>query len=66
MPFRIADYSETTFSPAGRDFAELNLLICGKLENRSTWETMFLPCHYHTAVRVLGVFDKIWILNAVI
>jgi hypothetical protein len=47
MPFRIADYSETTSSPAKRDFATLNLLIClpyemqslflwgGKLENRS-------------------------------
>jgi len=28
----------TTFSPAGRDFATLNLLICGKLKNRSIWE----------------------------
>jgi hypothetical protein len=49
MPFRIDDYSETTSSPAGRDFATLNLLIClpcemrslflwgSKLENRSTW-----------------------------
>jgi len=36
MPFRIANYSETTSSPAERDFAMLNLLICGKLENRST------------------------------
>jgi hypothetical protein len=35
MPSRIADYSGTTFSPAVRDFAALNLLICGKLENRS-------------------------------
>jgi hypothetical protein len=33
---RIGDYSATTSSPAGRDFAMLNLLICGKLENRST------------------------------
>jgi hypothetical protein len=37
MPFRIGDYSETTSSPAGRDFATLDLLICSKLENRSTW-----------------------------
>ena len=35
MPFRIADYCETISSPAKRDFATLNLLICGKLENRS-------------------------------
>jgi len=28
---RIADYSETTFSPAVRDFATLNLLICGNI-----------------------------------
>jgi c-di-AMP phosphodiesterase-like protein len=36
MPFRIDNYSETTSSLAERDFAKLNLLICGKLENRST------------------------------
>ena len=28
MPFRIGDYSGTTYSPAERDFATLNLLIC--------------------------------------
>jgi len=38
MPSRIADYSGITFSPAERDFAALNLLICGKLENRSIWK----------------------------
>jgi hypothetical protein len=37
MPHRIVDYSGTTSSLAERDFAKLNLLICGKLENRSTW-----------------------------
>jgi len=29
MPFRIVNYSGTTSSPAKRDFAALNLLICG-------------------------------------
>jgi hypothetical protein len=33
---RIGDYSEKTSSPAERDFALLNLLICGNLDNRST------------------------------
>ena len=28
---RIVDYSGTIFSPAGRDFAMLNLLICGNI-----------------------------------
>ncbi len=36
MLFGIDDYSETTSSPAKRDFATLNLLNCGKFENRST------------------------------
>jgi hypothetical protein len=42
MPFRIGDYSETTSSPAGRDFATLNLLIFGKLENRPIWVDRWL------------------------
>ncbi len=29
MPSRIGDYSGTTSSPVERDFAMLNLLICG-------------------------------------
>ena len=48
MPSRIVSYRGTTSSPAGRDFATLNLLIClpcemrslflrdGNLDNRST------------------------------
>jgi hypothetical protein len=36
MPSRIGNYSEKTSSPAERDFASLNLLICGNLNNRST------------------------------
>ena len=35
MPFRIVDYSGPASSPAERDFAMLNLLICGNLDNRS-------------------------------
>jgi hypothetical protein len=35
MPFRIGDYSKTTSSPAKRNFAKLNLLICLSCEMRS-------------------------------
>jgi len=36
MSSRIGNYSEKTSSPAERDFALLNLLICGNLNNSST------------------------------
>jgi hypothetical protein len=45
MPFRIDDYSETTSSPAERDFAALNLLIC-------------LPCEMPAQLNPYLIFNR--------
>ena len=56
---RIVDYSGTTFSPAVRDFATLNLLICG---NVAKGEQALKIAKFGFYIKSLSrfVYDHLW------